>query len=103
MGECGRSSLSSNRRSATSPSASLRNASTRLRPAPSTARRNEPMKDLGSIHVESFLEMMSAERGAAVNTLQSYERDLNALRSFLNGRGVKLLDAASPDLSAYLG
>lgn len=26
--------------------------------------------------VESFLEMMSAERGAAENTLQSYERDL---------------------------
>jgi integrase/recombinase XerD len=61
------------------------------------------MKDLGSIHVESFLEMMSAERGAAVNTLQSYERDLNALGSFLNGRGIKLLDAASPDLAAYLG
>ena len=34
------------------------------------------MSDLSAAHVEAFLEMMSAERGAAVNTLQSYERDL---------------------------
>ncbi len=60
------------------------------------------MRDLGSVHVESFLEMMSAERGAAENTLQSYERDLDDLHSFLNGRSVRLTEAASADLTAYL-
>ena len=32
--------------------------------------------------VEAFLEMMSAERGASKNTLESYERDLAAYLSF---------------------
>ncbi|WP_283196070.1 site-specific tyrosine recombinase XerD [Rhizobium sp. AN80A] len=60
------------------------------------------MRDLSRVHVESFLEMMSAERGAAANTLSSYERDLDDLHSFLNGKGVRLTEAASADLSAYL-
>ncbi len=60
------------------------------------------MKDLGRAHLEAFLEMMSAERGAAVNTLQSYERDLDDLHSFLGGRKVRLTEAGSADLSAYL-
>ncbi|NTZ91336.1 site-specific tyrosine recombinase XerD [Agrobacterium tumefaciens] len=52
--------------------------------------------------LESFLEMMSAERGAAANTLSSYEHDLTDLREFLGGRGQSLTEAATPDLSAYL-
>jgi len=60
------------------------------------------MRDLGRAHVEAFLEMMSAERGAAENTLQSYEHDLDDLHSFLNGRSVRLTEAASADLTAYL-
>jgi integrase/recombinase XerD len=60
------------------------------------------MRDLSRVHVESFLEMMSAERGAAKNTLTSYEHDLDDLHSFLSGRSVRLTEAASPDLSAYL-
>ncbi len=52
--------------------------------------------------LESFLEMMSAERGAAANTLSSYEHDLSDLREFLAGRGQSLTGAATPDLSAYL-
>ncbi|WP_454852224.1 site-specific tyrosine recombinase XerD [Rhizobium binxianense] len=60
------------------------------------------MKDLGRVHVESFLEMMSAERGAAANTLQSYQRDLDDLRAFLNGRNVRLTEAGSAELGAYL-
>jgi integrase/recombinase XerD len=60
------------------------------------------MKDLGRVHVEAFLEMMSAERGAATNTLSSYEHDLEDLHSFLNGKGVRLTEAASADLAAYL-
>jgi integrase/recombinase XerD len=60
------------------------------------------MRDLGLAHVESFLEMMSAERGAARNTLSSYERDLDDLRDFLSERGQRLTDAGSADLSSYL-
>lgn len=61
------------------------------------------MRDLSALQVESFLEMMSAERGAATNTLQSYERDLEDVKSFLNARGVRLTEAAPDDLRAYLG
>jgi integrase/recombinase XerD len=58
---------------------------------------------MSALQVESFLEMMSAERGAATNTLQSYERDLEDAKSFLNACGVRLTEAAPDDLRAYLG
>ena len=61
------------------------------------------MRDPSALQVESFLEMMSAERGAAANTLQSYERDLEDVRSFLNERSVRLAAATPDDLRAYLG
>lgn len=57
--------------------------------------------DLSGAHLEAFLEMMSAERGAAANTLASYERDLTDLREFL-GKKQTLVLAQSADLSAYL-
>jgi integrase/recombinase XerD len=60
------------------------------------------MIDLSAAHMESFLEMMSVERGAAENTLLSYERDLEDAYSFLKQRGVKPTEAASDDLRAYL-
>ena len=60
------------------------------------------MRDPSALQVESFLEMMSAERGAATNTLQSYERDLEDARSFLNDRSVRLVEATPDDLRAYL-
>ena len=37
--------------------------------------------------LEAFLEMMSAERGAAANTLASYRRDLGDYARFLGARG----------------
>lgn len=61
------------------------------------------MTDLSAAHVEAFLEMMSVERGAAKNTLVSYEKDLEELRSFLLTRQVPMTSAASPDLQAFLG
>jgi integrase/recombinase XerD len=61
------------------------------------------MRDLSAAHAEAFLEMMSAERGAAKNTLISYERDLDELRSFLMQRKSSLDTAASADLQAFLG
>ena len=41
----------------------------------------------GGHHIEAFLEMMSAERGAAPNTLASYRRDLEDYARFAAGRG----------------
>jgi len=46
--------------------------------------------------------MMSAERGAAMNTLASYERDLTDLMAFLSSRQASLTEATTADLSAYL-
>jgi integrase/recombinase XerD len=60
------------------------------------------MADLSRAHIEAFLEMMSAERGAAGNTLSSYERDLEDLQSFLAAGNVSALTAQSANLSAYL-
>lgn len=60
------------------------------------------MADLTRAHIEAFLEMMSAERGAALNTLTSYQRDLDDLDAFLAGRGTSPLQASSSDLRAYI-
>lgn len=67
------------------------------------------MKD--AARIEAFLEMMSAERGAALNTLESYRRDLEdaseiitsglaradtaALRSYLDGVAARGFAASS--------
>jgi integrase/recombinase XerD len=60
------------------------------------------MADLSRAHVEAFLEMMSAERGAAVNTLASYQHDLDDLYSFLVSKKKSPTNAESSDLAAYL-
>jgi integrase/recombinase XerD len=52
--------------------------------------------------IDAFLEMMSAERGAARNTLSSYRRDLEDADRFVRSRGRKLADAGTTDVSAYL-
>lgn len=49
--------------------------------------------------IEAFLEMMSAERGAAVNTLQSYRRDLEDAAETMAG---DLASAGSAEIRAYL-
>lgn len=60
------------------------------------------MSDLSRARMEAFLEMMSAERGAAANTLSSYERDLDDLHDFLAPRKIGLDAADQQTLSAYL-
>jgi integrase/recombinase XerD len=50
--------------------------------------------------IEAFLEMMSAERGAADNTLQSYRRDLEDAAQAIGG---SLAKAGNADIRAYLG
>lgn len=52
--------------------------------------------------IEAFLEMMSAERGAAENTLSAYRRDLDDAASFMATAGIDLALASSADIRAYL-
>lgn len=52
--------------------------------------------------LEAFLEMMSAERGAAPNTLASYRRDLGDYARFLGARGSGFTQASADLVRAYL-
>jgi len=56
-----------------------------------------------SPQIDPFLEMLSAERGAAPNTLEAYERDLKAFAAFLAKRGGSPESAGVADIRAYLG
>ncbi|MCJ8144885.1 site-specific tyrosine recombinase XerD [Ancylobacter sp. A5.8] len=50
----------------------------------------------------AFLDMLAAERGASVNTIASYARDLEDFEAFMIGQGVGV-DAGSTDqIRAYL-
>jgi integrase/recombinase XerD len=53
-------------------------------------------------HLEAFLAMLAAERGAADNTLQAYRRDLDEFLAFLGTRGRSLRNAQATDIGAYL-
>ncbi|HJZ43963.1 MAG TPA: site-specific tyrosine recombinase XerD [Hyphomicrobiaceae bacterium] len=53
-------------------------------------------------HLEAFLAMLAAERGAAGNTLQAYRRDLDEFLAFLGARGRPLRDVQAADIGAYL-
>lgn len=53
-------------------------------------------------HIEAFLEMMSAERGAAANTLVAYGRDLSDYARFLKTRKRTPSTAREEDIRAYL-
>lgn len=52
--------------------------------------------------VKAFLEMLTAERGAADNTLQAYARDLDAYLAFLGSRSRTPEQADSKVIQAYL-
>jgi integrase/recombinase XerD len=56
----------------------------------------------GALLVDAFLEMMSAERGAAANTLAAYRRDLEDYCGFLKGRGVGPEAAGREQVVTYL-
>ena len=53
--------------------------------------------------IDAFLEMMSAERSAARNTLDAYRRDLDDYAGYLAGRGQSAQSAQRADIVAYLG
>ncbi|MEI9993612.1 MAG: site-specific tyrosine recombinase XerD [Rhizomicrobium sp.] len=52
--------------------------------------------------IESFLDMMGAERGASINTLAAYRRDLLDFVAHRAGRGGSVRSAARDDVKAYL-
>lgn len=60
------------------------------------------MARAGLAQAEAFLEMLSAERGAALNTLEAYRRDLEDAASFLATRKTNLLSAQSEDIRALI-
>jgi integrase/recombinase XerD len=51
---------------------------------------------------ELFLDMLAAERGAAVNTLAAYRRDLDDFVAHLRAVGCRIATATSDDLRGYL-
>ncbi len=53
-------------------------------------------------HVEAFLEMLAAERGAAPNTLAAYARDLSGFAGFAAGRGQAVAAADAACLRGYM-
>ena len=53
--------------------------------------------------IELFLDMLAAERGAGVNTLAAYRRDLEDLSATLAGKSNSIAKAATDDLRNYLG
>ena len=65
------------------------------------AKRRKP--DLGSRHIEAFLEAMAAERGAARNTLDAYQGDLRDFAAFVVQRGTAAEAADTAALRDYLG
>ncbi|HEY4199072.1 MAG TPA: site-specific tyrosine recombinase XerD [Devosiaceae bacterium] len=55
-----------------------------------------------SLHIDAFLEMMSAERGAAANTLAAYGRDLAAYAAFLATEKADPVTATREQVVSYL-
>ena len=56
-----------------------------------------------SRHVEAFLEMLAAERGAAKLTITAYRNDLDDFAAFLAAAGIPVEAADAAALRRYLG
>ncbi|MBG1233357.1 tyrosine recombinase [Aestuariivirga litoralis] len=52
-------------------------------------------------HLSRFLEMMSAERGAAKNSIAAYRRDLELWIAFLKARGTSVLEASTQNVRDF--
>jgi integrase/recombinase XerD len=53
-------------------------------------------------HIESFLDMMLAERNAAANTRAAYMRDLSDAANFLAKKKIDLADAGEDHVRSYI-
>jgi integrase/recombinase XerD len=63
--------------------------------------RQKPDSD--QILIELFLDMLAAERGAGVNTLAAYGRDLADFSAHLGALGRPVASATTDDVRRYLG
>lgn len=61
------------------------------------------MKDKLSPHIDSFLDVLTVEKGLSRNTLEAYSRDLVRLAGFLKSRGVEAWEeCGTVHLRSYL-
>ncbi len=60
------------------------------------------MSDEDRRHISAFLEMLAAEKGAADNTLEAYQRDLGDFQGFLAVADLTIAAAEARDISRYL-
>ena len=69
-----------------------------------TAHAKKPAaRHSGEAMVALYLDMLAAERGAGVNTLAAYGRDLADFTAYLSGARRTVATAGTEDLRAYLG
>ncbi len=69
------------------------------------ARPGRPPKEKPKLHplVDSFLDMLTTERGAAMNTRQAYWRDLADFSLYLRAADkIEIVDATTDQIKAYL-
>jgi integrase/recombinase XerD len=64
--------------------------------------KNSALNSVDARLIGRFLEMMSAERGAAANSLAAYGRDLQSYVEFLAARGVALKSSGTDDVRGFL-
>jgi integrase/recombinase XerD len=64
--------------------------------------KNSAPNNMDAKLVARFLEMMSAERGAAKNSLAAYGRDLTDYTEFLSGQKIALTHVLTNNVRAYL-
>jgi integrase/recombinase XerD len=62
----------------------------------------KPSRGKGASELALFLDMLSAERGAAAHTIDAYTRDLAEFLSFLTAKGKGATDATADHLRAFL-
>ena len=60
------------------------------------------MNSRNAHHLDAFLDMLVAERGAAKNTLEAYRRDLNDFLLFLEGSGADVIGASREHIGDYV-
>lgn len=53
-------------------------------------------------YIDAFLDILIAEHGASVRTIEAYGKDLTDLNGFLTARGIDLRKAKRTDLEEYL-
>mgnify|MGYP001158146366 CR=1 FL=1 len=66
------------------------------------AKLNSIQKLTSSRHIEIFIEMMAAERGASKNTLEAYLADLREFEVFMFRRNRNIEAADARNIKDYL-